>query len=150
MKAIIIKPITTFILTVLFLISCTRKSEEQIQILNHQIKSDTISVAKSLFTGFSKNSLIDMKFNNDSIFLYAVVEKNDKYYLITYLINDSIRIINEKDFSNKICQTIVDKNCDGIFVINSDSLIFSSDIAFYFYSFSKDTIYYNTPQKQDS
>jgi len=131
----------TTILFLLLFVSCNRNKDEQLAILKHVIKSDTIFEDKSLYIDLSQKSLADMKFFNDSVFLYAIVFKNDSSYLKTYSIHDSIKLVEEKKLSNEMQKTIIDKKCVEMFIINSDSIIFSSEFAFYFYSISKDTIY---------
>lgn len=134
----------TSLSTILFLflfVSCTLNKEEQLPVVNHVIKSDTIFEDKSLYIGFSQNSLVDMKYINDSVFLYSIVSQNDIYYLKIFSLHDSIKLVEEKKLSDEMQKTIIDNNCVKIFIINSDSIIFSSESALYFYSISKDTIY---------
>ena len=134
----------TSLSTILFLflfVSCTMDKEEQLRIVNHVIKSDTIFEEKSFFNGFSNNCLIDMKYFNDSVFLYTIVFQDNNCYLKTYSIHDSIKLVEEKKLPTEISKTIIEEKCSNIHIINSDSLILSTKIAFYFYSISNQTVY---------
>ena len=139
-KQILFTSLSTILFLLLF-VSCTRNKVEQLSILNHVIKSDTIFEKNTFFLGNNNNGLVDMKFINDSVLLFSIIRENSNCYLKTYLINDSIETMDERKLSEELSKIISEGNCSNIFMINPDSLIISSDLAFYFYSFVSDTIY---------
>ena len=126
----------------LLVFSCTKIKENKPSYLAHEVLTDSIVIDEGYFAKFHMNfSLIDMKFFNDTTYLWAIAKKNDSYYLAKYSLGDEIKELAEYCFSQEM-QSVFDKeNCEKLLVINLDSLMISTDLGFYFYSISSDTIY---------
>ncbi len=126
----------------LFIFSCKNAKEADPAPLKHKSLSDTIRLNEGYFVGFNKGfSLIDMKFFDDTVFLWAIIERDKSYFLDKYTIEDSDKLVDEKVFSNEMKSILKNENCEKLFIINSDSLIISTDSAFYFYSTNNNIIY---------
>lgn len=126
----------------LFIFSCKNAKEADPAPLKNKSLSDTIRLNKGYFVGFNKGfSLIDMKFFDDTVFLWAIIERDESYFLDKYTIEGSDKLVDEKLFSNEMKCILKNENCEKLFMINSDSLIISTDSAFYFYSTNNNIIY---------
>lgn len=126
----------------LFVFSCKNTKETDTPIIKSETISDSIKLIEGYFVGFNRGfSLIDMNFYHNTVFLWAIIERDESYFLDKYTIEDSDKLVDEKLFSNEMKCILKNENCEKLFMINSDSLIISTDSAFYFYSTNNNIIY---------